>query len=197
MIKNRIKDKGRELFNEFGFRNITLRDIAISINKSYGNITYHFPTKEHLLQAIFSDMNDRLIALQSNLPKDINYLEYFLLLPYYSFDISVDYLFFFKYFVEIKRAYPKFYEIVEKTNNFRKEKWKDLFILLQQQSYLENTLSEQDLFYIMELSTGIRIFYFMENDLANLNKQIFVQKVNKLLYPYLTKKGKSIYQMNK
>ena len=95
MIKNRIKDKGRELFNEFGFRNITLRDIAISINKSYGNITYHFPTKEHLLQAIFSDMNDRLIALQSNLPKDINYLEYFLLLPYYSFDISVDYLFFF------------------------------------------------------------------------------------------------------
>lgn len=183
MLKKQIKYQGRLLFNQRGVRNVTLRDIAADLKKSYGNITYHYPTKEILIEAIYEDMNNDLSGLQTTIPENKNLLEYFLMLPELSFDISLNYLFFFKDFVELKRAYPGFYKKVETGNNHRKEKWRQLLQLLQVQGYLKSELDITDLNYIMELSTGIRMMYFMEKE--EYEKAEYTRIVNRLLYPYL------------
>ena len=77
---------------------------------------------------------------------------------------------------------------------FRKIKWLQLLIELQKQEFLKEEISINDLEYIMELSTGIRMFYFQENDYEELDKAEFTKKVNQLLLPYLTLKGKKVYQ---
>jgi len=47
--------------------NITLREIAEKLNKSYGNITYHFATTEVLINDLFEDMNTELVVLQNKI----------------------------------------------------------------------------------------------------------------------------------
>ena len=191
--KEIIKEKSRELFNEYGIKNITLREVAKELEKSYGNVTYHFSTKEKLINDLFEDMNKELTELQTMYLPSKNLLEFFLLLPDYSFDITIKYLFFYKDYVEIKRTYPLFFKKVEIANSNRKSKWLLLLIELQKQGFLSQTLIESDLEYIMELSVGIRLFYFQEKEWNEFDKAFFREKVNRLLYPYLSTLGQGLY----
>jgi AcrR family transcriptional regulator len=191
--KQLIVNKAIELFNIKGTKNVTLREIASGINKSYGNVTYHFSTKEELLEMLFENYNKSLLMLQNNDMSIQNILHYFLIAPGFNFDITVKYLFFFVDYTEIKRAYPKFINQVEQKNKERKLKWKELLLELQRQNFLKSELSENDINFIMELSIGLRMYYFQEIAIEFLNKSTFSFKVNQLLFPYLSKKGKEFY----
>jgi AcrR family transcriptional regulator len=191
--KQLIVNKAIELFNIKGTKNVTLREIASGINKSYGNVTYHFSTKEELLEMLFENYNKSLFMLQNNDMSIQNILHYFLIAPGFNFDITVKYLFFFVDYTEIKRAYPKFINQVEQKNKERKLKWKELLLELQRQNFLKSELSENDINFIMELSIGLRMYYFQETAIEFLNKSTFSFKVNQLLFPYLSKKGKEFY----
>ncbi|MEZ4885643.1 MAG: TetR/AcrR family transcriptional regulator [Chitinophagales bacterium] len=54
--KNRIIETAIRLFNEQGFGAISLHEIAQQLSISRGNLTYHFPTKDALLQVISTEM---------------------------------------------------------------------------------------------------------------------------------------------
>ena len=54
--KHLVKQTARVCFNEKGLMNVTLRDVAAQLDKSYGNITYHYPTKEAVITELFDDM---------------------------------------------------------------------------------------------------------------------------------------------
>ncbi|SNZ00350.1 TetR/AcrR family transcriptional regulator [Flagellimonas pacifica] len=191
--KDIIKQQGRLLFNEFGVQNVTLRDIAKLLGKSYGNITYHFSSKELLITDLFKDMNSELSQI-TRLHHPANcLLSFFLKAPEYSFDITLKYLFLYKDYVELKRNYPVFIEEVDNLNSKRKSNWLKLLTELQKQEYLLSNLSIEDLEYIMELSISIRMFYFQNNKLEKFNKDAFTVKVNKLLYPYLGQLGKNVF----
>ncbi|MDW7692207.1 TetR/AcrR family transcriptional regulator [Flammeovirgaceae bacterium SG7u.111] len=192
--KELIKDVARESFNQKGIQNVTLREVAASLKKSYGNVTYHFPTKEHLIEELFQDYNSALKELQIDHSGYENLLHYFLVLPEFSFDITVKYLFFFIDYVELKRIYPEFIQKVEEENKGRKEKWKGLMQVLQKQGFLENKLADEDLEYIMELSAGMRMVYFQENLGKQFDTLAFSKKVNQLLLPYLSEQGKRFYE---
>lgn len=192
--KSRIKKVARELFNQNGVQNITLRHIAEHLGISYGNVTYHYPNKSLLLEAIYEEMNIELLQLQKSVPTPLNLLEYFLLLPDYNFDISTKYIFFFKDFVELKRNFKDFYQKVELANQGRKVKWIELLQTLQHQDFLNKSLETNDLKYIIDLSIGIRMFYFQNTEINDFDKSIFRDQVNRLLLPYLTEKGLQVYQ---
>lgn len=51
-IKQAIMDTARKLFNEKGFHDTCMRDIAAALNISVGNLTYHYKKKEDLIEAI-------------------------------------------------------------------------------------------------------------------------------------------------
>lgn len=57
--RERIIQKGLELFNAQGFGSVTMREIADAIGVDRRNVTYHFD-KEGLLSAITSQMWDQL-----------------------------------------------------------------------------------------------------------------------------------------
>ena len=49
-----ILQRARELFMERGYNNVSMRDIAETAGIRVGNLTYHFPRKELLVEAIYS-----------------------------------------------------------------------------------------------------------------------------------------------
>ena len=62
--EKKILNASRLLFNEKGVMNTTLRDVAKYLNKSYGNITYHYATKEEVIFSLLNEMNEELLSLQ-------------------------------------------------------------------------------------------------------------------------------------
>lgn len=187
-----IKEAGRELFNAKGVADVTLREVAAHLNKSYGNITYHFAKKSALIEELFEDMNSELSALQKP-DADTDLLTYFLILPSYSYQITIRYLFFTIDYVYLKRNYPAFFETVHTLNEERRQRWHMLLRLLQEQGYLNPNLTEDDLNYIMLLSVGVRTTYFQMKEQDTYDKREFIQVVNMLLKPYLSKKGMDTY----
>ena len=60
--KELIRKTARELFNARGYRAVSMRNIADALDISVGNLTYHYPQKELLMEAIMDDELDTLPA---------------------------------------------------------------------------------------------------------------------------------------
>ena len=50
-----ILDTAKALFNERGYNDVTLRDIAGAMSISKGNLTYHFKKKEDIVEALLTE----------------------------------------------------------------------------------------------------------------------------------------------
>lgn len=192
-IKKQILEASRLLFNEKGVMNTTLRDVAKSMNKSYGNITYHFQTKEDVLFSLLDEMNKELIALQE-IKESENLLLYFFNLPNSNYSISLEYLFFILDHLELKRNYPALFKKINVLNDNRKGIWMKILLQLKELKYFDEKVTNNDLQYIMFLSYSLRVTYFQTIVLKSYNKSKYTLIVTNLLKPYLSKKGYLIYE---
>ncbi len=187
-----IKEKSRILFNQSGVTNVSLRDVGKELKRSYGNLTYHYPTKEDLVLEIYKEMNVELTDLQSPAAYE-NLLTYFLTLPLMSYDISLKYLFFTVDFVEIKRNFPRVYSKMVMSQDERKQIWLKLLKKLYAEGFLIDSLIEDDFMYLMFLSGSIRSSYFQLLPTSQYNKTEYCKTVNQLLKNYLSQKGLKVY----
>lgn len=73
--KNEILVKAIELFNQYGYESVTMRDIARVMHKSVGNITYHFPKKSDLMSAVGNLIYQDFCSLQLQPKLDIHGLQ--------------------------------------------------------------------------------------------------------------------------
>lgn len=192
-----IKKKGRELFNQRGVMFVTLRDVAAALEKSYGNITYHFATKEKMVTELYHDMVSELQHAASGMMESTPSLEKVLQAPAATFEVGLHYLFLQKDYVDILRNYPEIGKLADHNNRIRKQSYMGMLKLLHQQGILQPGLQEEDLDYLMELSGAMRTFFFMQLDIASTApstlKKEYIRYVNRLLYPYLSEKGRQIY----
>lgn len=103
--KRRILDAAISLFNEMGLVNVRLQHISDRTIISLGNITYHYRTKDDILQAIWQEVQKaqrQLLAAFRTLPllEDMDrYLTS-------SFALQQHYTFFYLDTLELVRAYP-------------------------------------------------------------------------------------------
>lgn len=56
--KNQILQAARELFSEYGYSRVSMRDVSERLGISVGNLTYHFHRKEDLIEAIVDEMQN-------------------------------------------------------------------------------------------------------------------------------------------
>lgn len=187
--KQKIRAKALELLNREGVRNVTLRDVAGALGKSYGNITYHYANKEILLEGLYNDMLQELSVISANLKPGKELLELILKAPEHTFDLSIKYLFFFKDFVEIRRHFPELSKRIDKENAKRKQQMLPVLKALQEAAVLRADMDDEDIDYIMELSGAMRTMFFVQlpetfKPTAALKKK-YVDYVNRLLKPYL------------
>jgi len=54
--KKRILNTARIIFNEQGYRNVTIRMIAEKLDMSSGNLNYHFKKREDILEHLYFEM---------------------------------------------------------------------------------------------------------------------------------------------
>jgi len=54
--KQRILTQARELFNEKGLSEVTLRQLAKALNMSQGNLNYHYKTRQDIVEALYKQL---------------------------------------------------------------------------------------------------------------------------------------------
>lgn len=65
--KEQILEAAIRLFNQKGYTNVSLREIAAEAGTTIGNLTYHFPQKEELILSITENLQTAFIV---EVPKD-------------------------------------------------------------------------------------------------------------------------------
>ncbi len=92
--KENILNISRILFNQKGFKNVTIRMIALELKMSSGNLNYHFKKREDILEALYFEMVASFDQRIENLPKQTITLFKMHQDVHISMSRMVDYMFF-------------------------------------------------------------------------------------------------------
>ena len=73
--RQQIVDAAVEVFSSVGYRKGSLRDVADKVGLSQAGVLHHFPSKEHLLQAVLSWRDGETARLMGEpLPEGVDFL---------------------------------------------------------------------------------------------------------------------------
>ncbi|MEM7658774.1 MAG: TetR/AcrR family transcriptional regulator [Bacteroidota bacterium] len=111
--KEKILNVSLRLFNESGFPNVRLQHLADGAGISVGNLAYHYPNKESILQALHAQLTQEQRALMAEF-RIVPLFEYWERQMQRSFDLFCAYAFFYQDTLELIRAYPAIQEAHQK-----------------------------------------------------------------------------------
>lgn len=195
--KERILCEALELFNKKGVKEVTLRQLALALNISQGNLNYHFKHKGDIVSALYFQLVDEMDKEMEKLVKELPVLS----LLYESSYISMKTLFKYKFLMR------DLYSILNSDDNLKTHYVELQTLRKQQYLFLFNNMLEQGLLRKEEMEGEYVRLYTRMNilgdnwinaSLLHVDEKISVvdyyhQILFEVLYPYLTKKGKDLY----
>lgn len=69
-IKQKIVEVGKKRFKKEGYENTSMKDIALDVGISTGNIYRYFLTKKHLLNEILKEVEEKVSKFVSDIPSN-------------------------------------------------------------------------------------------------------------------------------
>ncbi|QRM90264.1 TetR family transcriptional regulator [Lacinutrix sp. WUR7] len=197
-MKNKIKITAISLFNTYGISNVSMKQIADTLNISPGNLSYHYKTKADLLATIYKEMYAETLdyILPENTYITLFHFEEMML----KFDdLQQRYAFFFNDIVHIIKTYPKIAKQYEASNLIR---FKDARKLIDY--YIETGRMQPENEFIDYNKTIYTVWmtstFWQSQKLAiqtkdyTVNKCPSIEMLWSLFLPYLTAKGLEEYQ---
>ena len=189
--KTKIVLKAVELFNEKGFSNVSFLKIAQSLSLSPGNLTYHFPKKDDLMNAVYLHFQQEILKSVPLKVDEINLSSLHNQIGDF-FKLQNNLKFFYSDLVDIVRGYPKIAELhklhidnqisrlhdvlneFSRSGRLKKYESSNLYAFLSRQLWLTGS------FWLSRC-----IVRGMKHDMEELQEQAW-----SLIYPHLTDKGK-------
>ncbi|WP_299254877.1 TetR/AcrR family transcriptional regulator [uncultured Aquimarina sp.] len=195
----RILSVSRNLFNENGFSNVTIRMIALKLKMSSGNLNYHFKKREHILEALYFEMVEVFdIRIKQLDNKEIT-LEIVKENVFLSLKRMIEYRFFWTDLYNLLNLNVKIKNHFENAYKERFKGYELLFKILNEKEILSNFEFSRESHFLIERMIGFSNTWLYNSFIYNLeidNDYIESQAENLLgmLYPYFTDLGKSQYK---
>ena len=199
--RNRILDTALALFNEQGVALVSMRAVAAGADMSVGNLTYHFPTRDSLVQALLHRLIDELNATigETQQPKVWLQLIWEALLN--SYKTQQRYQFIMLDLVHLLRRFPSILEQFRQIYNHRRQEFSIILEALVQVGELKpepmsgyyNEYVLPQLYCISDfwLSEAALLYEGPEEDKAEHYARICLG----LLYPHLTQMGQRSWKV--
>lgn len=188
--KEDILITARELFNEYGYKNISMRDIAKKLNISVGNLTYYFKKKEDLIEEVvmYKHRKYKGILLLKSLD-DLNNLFLDML------NTQNKNIYYFKHFDELGEISSKIYEIQLATLNKIEKILKECFEELQRKNLVQKVKPKSQIDNLIKCILTVIIYKPIKT--KDLNKQDNIDSIISclwsMIFMYLTDEGKDMY----
>ena len=197
--KKMILEAAKELFNEKGYHNVTIRMIALKMNMSSGNLNYHFKKRENIFEALYFEMVsefDERIELLANIEISIEQVKIDI---ERSMSRMLDYTFFWTdlyNLISINVNVQKHFQEVYKK---RIEGCFLLFEKMKDKNLMKDSSFELEYKYLAERmidygNTWLYSSRLYSNNLNSDNLDYHVNSFLSFLFPFLTIKGKKDFQ---
>lgn len=108
--RERIQLRAIALLNEKGLGNVTMRDVSAAMNMSIGNLTYHYPKWEYLIDDIFTSFQSSMDDLYVHFPMDITNIPAYIGKIY---ELQMKFAFMFSDFYLFFKTHPKYNHVKE------------------------------------------------------------------------------------
>jgi len=193
-IKNRILDISLELFNNHGIDEVSIRDVAKKVGISHGNLCYHFPNIESLIENLYK----RLVSEQDELFQKMTGQEVSLAFlkasSAESFKLLYKYKFLMLDFVSIMRKSKVIREHYRELYKLRKQQFRMVISWMLKEEYIKQEIYPghyekviEQLFIIGDFWIASSEILFEGNETDKFN--YYTDIINQVLFPYLTDKG--------
>lgn len=196
--KDRILFSALEVFNEAGVTGATLRGIAALTGISQGNLNYHFPTKEELVEALYFQLVEKLDLEFARMEQPGTLLAQIYQSSRITMKLLYQYRFLLRDLYKIMKDYPMINQHYLALQAARKIQ----FETIQQQLIVSGILRTEDfpaeyqrLYERMNImgDNWINAMELLRNEDPD-RLDYFVDLLFETLYPYLTDKGKLAYK---
>jgi AcrR family transcriptional regulator len=193
--KRQILDTALELYNERGFSEVSLRDIAEKLNISPGNLTYHFRKREAIAESLYYEFVESVDQKFSELKPDSISLKTILDIIRILTESRLKYKFLMRDFISLIAENPGIKKHYLKVIKLRKEQSLTLFNLLIKQKIIRPEQLENEYDYLYERIQILGNFWITSSHMQGekLSRQVIdknYKMVIQIIYPYLTAKGK-------
>ena len=195
--RSEIMSRAVALFNARGFFKVTVKDIADALGISPGNLTYHFKKKEHLLEALQTQMIERARGIIVPADQEIT-LAHFQQMFERFFEVQQAYRFYFCEIIYLLEEYPEITRAYRETTSSRFEDARKLVDYYIATGRLLPETEERDYDDLIRSLWMVNTFWTLGNVLAN--DEVGGRYANpiaslwKMLLPYLSEKGRAEYQ---
>lgn len=192
--KNKILDTAVSMLNERGLSNVKLRDVSLALQISIGNLTYHYPKWENLIDDIFAQFQAEINHLYDFFPKDISEVVGYIERIY---EIQVKYAFLFSNFYIFFQQFPKYKVIEEDFFMSRMKTMREALEKLVEKKYLYPASCEHN-YDLLVKNTWLILsgwygfsMIFKDTKYAITKEEFFLSIWNMYVY-HLTDSGKEI-----
>jgi AcrR family transcriptional regulator len=192
--KQNILDKAKDLFNVNGIQATTLRQIALALEISQGNLNYHFKAKQDIVEALYFELVHKMDAEMASMTLQFSALS----VLYHSAENSMR--IFYQYRFLIRDMYLVFRESEKIKAHYlhlqeqRRLQFRNLFEFMIQKQVLrqEEFLNEYDRLYERMNILGDNWINAFELFKTNQDDPIkyYQNLLFEMIYPYLKDEGK-------
>lgn len=198
--KETIVEEAKRLFNEEGYYQVTMRDIAKAANTTIGNLTYHFPRKEDLVLEIQKDASNRILH---DIEKHLEEKETYPFSLHELFDTFIlkekneqEFSYYFKNLIELGRDYPEIQKKQEYIRSVFFQYFYTTFLALRSEKILRNDLTDEQYHSLARTLVLLMAIWNQNNSPAHdtlLQQNNYMETCSDLIYSYLTEKGQKEY----
>lgn len=199
-IKEAIIEQSKKLFNEKGYYQVTMRDIAREANTTLGNLTYHFRRKEDLVLEIQKDAQGKLLRVLEERLKKREAHEYCLSEVFDTFDATEktekEYSYYFNNLMELGRDYPEIYNQQQYIRNVFFQYYLTAFFTLQTKGVFREDISTERYYSLARTFIMLMTIWNQNGSPAyddSFKSHSFSATCADILYPFLTKQGQCEY----
>ncbi|MEM6319803.1 MAG: TetR/AcrR family transcriptional regulator [Bacteroidota bacterium] len=185
-----------QLFNERGVVNVSFRDIGDVLNMSPGNVTYHYKTKQELMESVYRFMiktleemsvgNQLMNPTKDHLQVARGYLEHI-----------VQFRFFYQDTLEIIRSFPELAKLHQQQVGQEKAIIRNLMFMSVGKGDLVSEAFD-GLYESLAHSIWMTLHFWLTQQIIRgepfHNLDAGLVSIANLLYPYATEKGKKIFE---
>ncbi len=189
-----ILDSALQLFNSQNIDQLTVRDIAKKARISHGNLQYHFPTIEDIIESLY----DRLVKELDQLFAQMTGQEVSLALLHsssaFTFRLLYKYKFLMLDFVSVMRRSKYIRDHYRKLYKLRKDQFRMMLQWMLKEGYLRPELYQGQYEKVIEQLFIIGDFWIASSEVLYEGKEkdkipYYIDIVNQVMLPYLTSKA--------
>ena len=184
--RSKILSTAQRLFNENGYRKVSLRKISDAMGISIGNLTYHFKKRDEILKAL---LENNLVELNTDKAKSLDDLRIHLLQM--TNGIKANSFFFAD--MSLQTMDDDLYEY--NRNNVKKQK--EILLKkvmdLRECGIIKKSVKDEDLRDIIEMEMLSHVTWAVnsgrKNTYTTMDEDSFILLSLRLFRPYLSKEG--------